>query len=82
MAYFFLACQKKVCKKETPESGIALARRKDRLILRSISRSASVKERPLGGAQDSRCTELQCGEYFCRLNRNVLRISKIPQRWL
>ena len=28
-AYFFLACQKKVCKKETPENEIALTRRKN-----------------------------------------------------
>ena len=37
-AYFFLACQKKVCKKETPENEIALTRRKGISILRAIHR--------------------------------------------
>ena len=35
-AYFFLACQKKVCKKETLENEIALTRRKGISILRAI----------------------------------------------
>ena len=47
-AYFFLSCQKKVCKKEALENEIALTRRKtSRHILRIIVTSA-VKERPSG----------------------------------
>ena len=37
-AYFFLAFQKKVCKKETLENEIALTRRKGISILRAIHR--------------------------------------------
>ena len=47
-AYFFLSCQKKVCKKEAQDAEIALAREKAcRYILR-ISVTPVVKERPSG----------------------------------
>ena len=49
-AYFFLSCQKKVCKKEAQDAKIALTREKAcRYTLRIIVTSV-VKERPSGGA--------------------------------
>ena len=47
-AYFFLSCQKKVCKKEAQDAKIALTREKAcRYILRAIV-TLAVKERPNG----------------------------------
>ena len=51
VTYFFLSCQKKVCKKEAQDAKIALTRKKAyRYILRIIV-TLQVKERPSGDRQ-------------------------------
>ena len=52
-AYFFLDCQKKVCKKETPENEIAPSRLKSLSFCLAFCRFVSVVKTPFGRAAES-----------------------------
>ena len=77
-AYFFLSCQKKVCKKEALDAEIALTREKACRSVARISVTLPVKERPSGGvlasfisltsARGAKSRPFRCSS-FSRTNR-------------
>ena len=87
-AYFFLSCQKKVCKKEAQDAEIALTRRKTgRYILRVVVTPA-VKERPSGDrrirfperTENCVIVPLTPVEYLTYEIRKRRRVFRLPRR--
>ena len=67
-AYFFLARQKKVCKKETPENEIALTRLKSLSFCLAFCRFVSVVKTPFGRPSNrvSQAHDRPCKSLFLR----------------